>query len=92
VTNDRHRDYTVVTASDRRISAVCRGAPDSPTLEVETDCETVRTVIDAPNTPDAFADEYRRGEVAIRGRTLPKQIALGLSKTIDGIGRAVGLF
>ncbi|MEF8820614.1 MAG: hypothetical protein V5A31_13345 [Haloferacaceae archaeon] len=86
------RDYTAVTGSDRRITAFRRGAPDSPTLEVETDCETVRTVVDAPNTTDAFADEYRSGEITVRGRTLPKQIALGVIETIDRIGRALGLF
>jgi hypothetical protein len=90
VTDDS--DYTVVTGPDRRITAFRQGAPDSPTLEVETDCETVRRVVDAPNTTDAFADEYRSGEIAVRGRTLPKQIGLGLIRTIDGIGRRLGLF
>jgi hypothetical protein len=92
VTDDRHRDYAVVTGGDRRVTAFRRGAPDDPTLEVETDCETVRTVVDAPNTTDAFADEYRAGEITVRGRTLPKRIALGVLRTLDGIGRATGLF
>ena len=68
------------------------GRPTCPTLEVETDCETVTTVVDAPNTTDTFVDEYRGGEITVRGRTLPKQIALGLIKTVDGIGRVHGLF
>lgn len=91
VTDDPHRDYTVATGADRRVTAFRRGAPEAPTLVVETDCETVRTVVDAPNTTDAFAEEYRAGEITVRGRTLPTRIAVGLVETLDGIGRALGL-
>ncbi|AXG05607.1 hypothetical protein DU500_03675 [Haloplanus rubicundus] len=67
VTDAGQRDYTIITDSDRSVSAFRAGSPDNATVEVETDCATVRTIADAENKRDAVGTAYDDGDIAIRG-------------------------
>ena len=92
VNGDRGGDFVVVTDQDGSVSTFRRGTPDDATVAVETDCETVRTVVDAQNPADAVAAEYDSGQITVRGTTFPRSIVIEVSELVFGIGRSLGLF
>lgn len=92
VAGDEGGEYTVVTDTDMRVATFRRGDPADATMDVETDCETVRTVLDASNPRKAFTTAYDNGDITVRGATLVKSIVVEASKFLFGIGRTLGLF
>lgn len=91
VTGDANRDYTVVTGADRRVTSMSQGVPDSPSIEIETDCETLTTVVDADDEAAAFGDEYDNGEITIRGATPFDMLVVEAIKLAVEIGQWLGL-
>jgi hypothetical protein len=92
INGDGGGEYTVVTGTEMRVTAFRPGAPDDATVVVETDCETVRTTLDAPDPAEAVATAYRNDEITVRGATLVKSIVVEASKLLFDIGRTLGLF
>jgi hypothetical protein len=92
VNGDEGGEYTVVTDTDMRVTTFQRGEPADATMVVETDCETVRTVLDASNPADAFATAYNDGEITVSGATFVKSVVVEASKLLFDIGRSLGLF
>lgn len=87
VNNDTETDYTVTTGSDKRVATFRPRAPDNPTIEVETDCETVNTIVEAQDPRSAFVTAYDEGDIVIRGVTLWKTFLLAAAKLLYRIAR-----
>jgi hypothetical protein len=92
VSGDEGGDYTAVTDSEMRVTAFRQGVPGNATLVIETDCETVTTVLDASEPGAAFSTAYDNDEITVRGATFPKTVLVEVSKLLYGIGRALGAF
>jgi hypothetical protein len=91
VEGDARRDYTAVTTPNRRISTVRPGRPADSTVEVETDCETLTSVVDASDPVDAFVGEYDAGEITISGVGIVNAAAVEAVELGARIGRTLGL-
>lgn len=91
VNGDDDRNYTISTGADRRISDVHPGVPDDASVEVETDCNTVTTVVDAENTTDAFVRKYNAGDISVRGTNPLSTVVVEAVKAVVKIGQWIGL-
>ena len=91
VEGDSTRDFTAVTDSAGRVTEFKGGEPDSPTLAIRTDCETVGTVVGADDPVAAFQSEYDDGEISISGVGIVNAVVIGAVKAVVGIARTLGL-
>ena len=91
VTDDANRDYTVVTGANKQVSRFSAGVPSNPSLEVETDCDTVTRVVDADKPDQAFSSAYDDGDIEVSGVGLVNTIIVEVLKVGYTIGQALGL-
>ena len=91
-TTDGVRRYALTTAGDARITRFQAGAPDEPTLRVETSRSTLCDVVEADDPKAAFADAYYGGDVEVSGvgsvnyvKVEAVKIGASISRTFSGL-------
>ena len=92
-TPDGERRFSLTTAKDGRITDFEAGAPDDPTLRVETSRSTFCDVVTADDPRAAFVDAYYGGDIEVTGVGSVNAAKVGAVKIGATISRVLsGLF
>lgn len=80
---------TIRFGSNGRIREFSPGAPDSPTMRMETTEPVIRETMNARNPATAFRQAYDRGDISIHGVGIVNAITVSIGKAVYDVGRTV---